>query len=233
MVVGARTGILRSKNISDHSPYTTFLWPTQTHTALHEHGDNWVLVQAGSQFLSDTESRYAIIELELLGVTWAITKCKIFLAGLPHFTVVTDHHLLVPIVNNHRLDEIENPRLQRFKTKTMAYNFTTKWIKGTLNHAPDALSRNPVSDPQPDDMLAKNLASPAEIRALTSGTKESVRLTNLRKEADEDQEYQQLKHYIQKGFPSYRSQLPDLCRRYWNVRSQLTIDDGLIVFGCR
>ncbi len=82
-------------------------------------------------------------------------------------------------------------------------------------------------------MLAENVASPAEIRALTSGTKESLRLTNLRKEADEDQEYQQLKNYIQKGFPSYRSQLPDLCRRYWNVRSQLTIDDGLIVFGCR
>ena len=43
--------------------------------------DNCVLVQAGSRFLSDAESRYAIIELELLGVTWAIAKCKIFLAG--------------------------------------------------------------------------------------------------------------------------------------------------------
>ncbi len=76
-------------------------------------------------------------------------------------------------------------------------------------------------------MLAENVATPAEVRALTSGTNESLRLTNLRKEADEDQEYQQLKHYIQKGFPSRRSQLPDLCR------SQLTIDDGLIVFVCR
>ncbi len=62
-----------------------------------KHGDNWVLVQAGSRFLSESESRYVIIELELLGVTWAITKCKIFLAGLPHFTVVTDHHPLVSL----------------------------------------------------------------------------------------------------------------------------------------
>ena len=37
-------------------------------------GDGWTLVQAGSRFLSDTESRYAIIELELLAVAWAITK---------------------------------------------------------------------------------------------------------------------------------------------------------------
>ena len=72
-------------------------------------GDTWALVQAGSRFLSDAESRYAVIELELLSVSWAIIKCKIFLAGLPHFMVVTDHHSLVPILNNHRLDEIENP----------------------------------------------------------------------------------------------------------------------------
>ena len=64
--------------------------------------DEWLLVQAGSRFLSDAESRYATIELELLAVTWAITKCKIFLAGLQHFYIISRH-----------LDEIENPRLQR------------------------------------------------------------------------------------------------------------------------
>ena len=117
--------------------------------------DTWVLVQAGSRFLSDPESRYAIIELELLAVSWAIIKCNLFLAGLPHFTVVTDHDPLVPILNNHRLDEIENPRLQRLKTRVMAYNFTAEWVKGSLNNAPDALSRNPVSDPEPTDMLAE------------------------------------------------------------------------------
>ena len=95
------------------------------------HNDKWVLVQAGSRFLSDAESRYAIIELELLAVTWAIIKCKIFLAGLPHFTVLTDHHPLVPLLNNHRLDEIENPRLQRLKTKIMGYTFTAEWVKGS------------------------------------------------------------------------------------------------------
>ena len=62
------------------------------------HNDKWALIQASLRFLSDTESRYAIIELELLAVTWAI-KCKVFLASLPHFIVLTDH----------RLDEIENP----------------------------------------------------------------------------------------------------------------------------
>jgi len=61
----------------------------------------WTLIQAGSRFLTDTESRYAVIELEMLAVCWAVCKCKLFLTGLQHFTVVTDHNPLIPILNNH------------------------------------------------------------------------------------------------------------------------------------
>ena len=79
-------------------------------------------------------------------------------------------------------------------------------------------------------LLAKNIATCAKVRALTSSTQESLRLADLRQQADE---YQQLKHSIHMGFPAQRSQLPDQCRRYWNVLNQLTVEDGLIVFGCR
>ncbi len=204
-----------------------------------KNGDNWTLIQAGSRFLSDAESRYAIIELELLAVSWAITKCKLFLAGLPHFTVITDHHPLIPILNNHRLDEIKNPRLQRLKSKIMAYNFTAQWVKGVLNNAPDALSRNPVFDPMPHELMAEcdphgNLdSSIAEIRAVSSSDHNGIRLQDLRQQAEVDQEYQQVQHYICNGFPDHRHQLPEQCRRYWNVRSQLALDDDLIVYGCR
>ena len=44
--------------------------------------NKWTLIQAGSRFLTDTESRYAVIELEMLAVAWAIQKCKPFLSGL-------------------------------------------------------------------------------------------------------------------------------------------------------
>ena len=80
-------------------------------------GEEWTLVQAGSRFLSDTETRYAVIELEMLAVCWAITKCRLFLAGLQHFHVATDHNPLIPILNTRRLDEVENPRLQRLKSR--------------------------------------------------------------------------------------------------------------------
>lgn len=198
--------------------------------------DDWVLVQAGSRFLSDAESRYAIIELELLAVTWAIHKCTIFLAGFPHFTVVTDHHPLISILNNHRLDEIVNPRLQRLKTRVMAYNFTTEWVKGALNSAPDALSRHPVSIPSSAETFAEDesVTPMADIRATASGQQqESVRLQDLRTHASKDPTYQQLLHYIREGFPQSRSQLPDSCKPFWGVRAHLSVDDGLIVYGCR
>ena len=142
--------------------------------------DTWALTQAGSRFLNGPESRYAIIELELLAISWAITKCKIFLDGLPHFTVVTDHHPLVPILNSHRLDEIENPRLQRLKARIMGYNFTAVWLKGKQNDAPDALSRNSVSEPQPQDALAEQDTERSsemtitELRVVANGGQESV-----------------------------------------------------------
>ena len=89
-------------------------------------GDEWNLVQAGSRFLSDAETRYAVIELEMLAVCWAVTKCRIFLAGLQHFLITTDHNPLIPILNTSRLDEVENPRLQRLKSRLMGYHFTTQ-----------------------------------------------------------------------------------------------------------
>ena len=134
----------------------------------------WTLVQAGSRFLSSAESRYAIIELELLAVAWAVSKCNMFLMRLQHFQIITDHNPLIAILNSHRLDEIENPRLQRLCTKLMAYNFTAAWCKVATNSAPDALSRHPTWNPCQEELLAEcdDDNSPemnlADIRAIRS-----------------------------------------------------------------
>ena len=176
----------------------------------------------------------------MLAVCWAIPKCHTFTAGLQHFQVVTDHNNpLIPILNNHRLDEIENPCLQCLRTRIMGYNLTAIWLKRSHSNTPDALSRHPVSEPSPQDMLAEvdilNQPEPSisEIRATTTPTQRNPHLETLQKVAKEDIEYQQLRQFILNGFPSHRSQLPDSCKRYWLVRDHLTIDDNLIVNGCR
>ena len=52
-------------------------------------------------------------------MSWALIKSVLFLAGLSHFAILTDHHPLISIFNKHRLDEIENPQLQRLKMKAL------------------------------------------------------------------------------------------------------------------
>ncbi|XP_068222164.1 uncharacterized protein [Palaemon carinicauda] len=103
------------------------------------------LVQCGSRFLADAETRYATIELELLAVVWAMSKCRLYLAGLQHFTLMTDHRPLIPILNHYTLDAVENPRLQRPKEKISPYLFTAVWQAGKQLSIPDALSRAPPS----------------------------------------------------------------------------------------
>ena len=207
-----------------------------------EHHGEWKLVQAGSRFLADAETRYAVIELELLAVAWATKKCRIFLSGLPTFTIITDHHPLIPILNSHRLDEIENPRLQRLRTHLLAYNFTVQWVKGASNSAADALSRHPCSQPiQGEDMAEFDVdvhspsslvkcAQSAELRAVYG---DNLRLQELHGHARNDKEYQDLLRLIQAGFPDRKGDLPPNLKKYWGSREHLGVDEGLVVYGCR
>ena len=98
---------------------------------LQKHADKWKLIQCGSRFLTETESRYAMVELELQAATWAMKKCRIHLLGLEHFELVVDHKALVTILDKHRLDDVDNTLKRRRrsshsrhagrKAKTIAY----------------------------------------------------------------------------------------------------------------
>ena len=92
---------------------------------LQQHGEQWRLVQCGSQFLKDSETCYAIVELELLAVVSAVQKCRLYLLGLSSFNVVTDHQPLIPVLNHYTLDMVEYPRFQRLKAKLSMYTFNT------------------------------------------------------------------------------------------------------------
>ena len=178
----------------------------------------WNLVQAGSHFLTPAESRYAVIELELLAIAWAVTKCHVFLGGMQNFQIVTDHNPLIPILNSHRLDKIENPRLQCLRTRLMGYNFMAIWCKGSTHMAPDALSRHPVEEPILEDSLAEfgedHIPAPsiAEIRMQQTTAADNLRLTELRRQVSHDEEYTVLKATILDGFPPHRGELPEACK---------------------
>ena len=112
------------------------------------------LIQCGSRSLTSAERNYATIELEMLGIVYAIVKCRHYVAGT-RFEIVTDHLPLKPILGHEdspgkALDTVENPRLQRLLGKIAGYSFTVKWVAGKRHLIADALSRAPVFEPNSD-----------------------------------------------------------------------------------
>ena len=210
---------------------------------LQDHGDGHLrLVQCGSRFLTDTETRYATIELELLAVVWALNKCRVYLIGLQTFTVMTDHRPLVPILNHYSLDAVENPRLQHLKEKTAPYLFQTVWRAGKNLCIPDALSRAPVSRPTPEDEALCNAAT-RHLRSVvidkSTVTMDSPQedadrtLQELRTAAREDQDYVRLRDCVTAGFPSNRDSLHKSLLPYWKLRDELYADGDLVLYGAR
>jgi hypothetical protein len=204
------------------------------------------LIECGSRFISETESRYAMIELELLAAVWAMKKCRIYLFGLQHFTLRVDHRPLVPVLNDKSMDAIENPRLMRLCEKILPYNFTTEWTKGKDHNIPDALSRAPIQDPTPEDAkteedLRSLMCARLKIAAIHLGDEEEMTpesgtqdraLTDLATAAKEDPEYQQLIQYVATGFPS-KSSLPPELQPYFKLQDDLSVDEGLVLYKTR
>ena len=103
-----------------------------------------VLLQDGqpvcyaSRALTDTESRYAQIEKEMIAITWACDKLDQYLYGRDKITVETDHE---PLKSVFKTEIHKSPkRLQRMRLALQKYNLEVQYEKGTLMHIADALS---------------------------------------------------------------------------------------------
>ena len=65
----------------------------------------WKPVAYASRSLTPTEEKYAQIEKEALGITWACERFSEYLVGM-HFKVETDHKPLVSLLGNKNLEEL-------------------------------------------------------------------------------------------------------------------------------
>ena len=82
---------------------------------LQKQNSDWKMVAAGSRYLKDVETRYAMVELEALAIHYGVKQCHLYLSGLKHFDVITDHQPLKTIFNKKDLHEIDNQKLMKIK----------------------------------------------------------------------------------------------------------------------
>ena len=202
----------------------------------------WRLVFAGSRFTTDPESRYAPTEGEALAVTWSLNHAKLFVLGCSKLTVITDHKPLLGIFRDRDLGTINNPRIQRFKEKTLHFRFSIQHCPGKWHRGPDALSRYPTSNNSVQHVFGchENENSQQEINEIENqvecmaiGMLSSIQsacaqndldsviaLDRLKNVCSADNEYKLLAETVQQGFPSSRQgTIPDL-RTYWEMGQQ-------------
>ena len=194
--------------------------------ALMQENDNGErhMVQCGSRSLTPAETNYAVIELECLGIYYAISKCRHYLTGLHHFTTVTDHRPLVGIFKK-KLEDIENSRLLRLRLKLVDFNFDVVWIDGKVNQIADALSRYPVFRKTSSDEDHDVLTNPNIICSLQT----NPHLAHIYDAADNDEDYKAIIDALQAGKLVKNLPQNHPGKLYRNVWVQLSINDGLII----
>ena len=83
-----------------------------------------------------------------------------FTLGNKNLFVGTDHKPLVPIMGVKNLEDIKNPRLRKFKDKTLRFSLETRHIPGKHLSIEDSVSWYPVSAAEDDnEMLEETLSS--------------------------------------------------------------------------
>ena len=176
-------------------------------------------VAYASKSLTETESRYANIERELLACVFGAERFNTYLYG-KHFTIESDHKPLEMIYKKNLT--AAPARLQRMLLRLQRYDYDIRNVPGREMTLPDSLSRLPKSSVDPE--LELNL----KVCYVQFST---PKLAQLRNETDKDQELIILKRFISRGFPDSRREIPPEIRHYWSYRDQLSIDNGLIVKG--
>ena len=176
-----------------------------------------------SKALTDTESRYANIERELLAVVYGCERFHTYLYGR-HFTTESDHKPLESIHLKHLT--AAPPRLQRMLLRLQPYDLTIKYKPGKEMLLADALSRL-----SPEDRLPmRNLD--VQIHEICPQVADSM-MQKIKEETPKDPELLALKEIVYSGWPSTNKELPILVKPYWSYRDELTVEDGILMKGMR
>ena len=180
-------------------------------------------VSYASRALTETETRYSIMELELLAVLFAVKKFHQYVFGAD-IEIHSDHRPLQSIID--KPIHIAPKRLQRMLIQLQNYNIKILYKPGTTMYIADTLSRavNPTNTkmhPCEKEILEINLLKNVPISE--KKLNEIQKLTEL--------ELKLLKDTITKGWPLCKDDVPDPIKPYYDFKGELTVYDGVILKG--
>ena len=160
-------------------------------------------------------------------------KAKIYLIGDPDFFLAVDHKPLLKILGDRRLADIDNPRLFKFKERTLPFSYTIVHIPGIHNTAANSLSRNPSDTPDTDDIRDINeiekYASFVVYGIVTSNL--TISAEDVKKVGKTDIQYTMLLEKVNLGtFANTQTCENANIRNYFNVKDRLSVVNGLLLY---
>ena len=190
------------------------------------HGEKWLPVAYASRSLTDCETRYAVIELETLGITFACERFHQYVYG-QSFQIETDHKSLVPIFLKPLVDS--PPRIQRMRLRLQKYDFHLSYVPGKWMHTPDALSRAPIKQQTKlTDHVETHIDGVISVLQVSDAKQEEIK-----EETQKDKLMNLLQSTIMNGWPDERGNTPKELHPYWNIRDELSVHKGLILKGSK
>ena len=179
-------------------------------------------IEYASRSLTDTETRYAQIEKEMLAIVFSLERFNQYTFGR-HVHIESDHKPLEMILQKPLARAPR--RLQLMMMRLQKYDFTVHYERGENMHLADMLSRAylPYNGKEVDDFESVNM-----VRYLPISDQ---RLDEIRAESRKDQCLRELSDTILVGWPEKKEHAPALTHPYLSMRDELTVQDGLVFKG--
>ncbi|XP_063046009.1 uncharacterized protein K02A2.6-like [Engraulis encrasicolus] len=180
-----------------------------------------------SRALTDSEKNYAQIEKELLAIVFSTKRFHQYVYGNT-VTVQSDHKPLEVIFKKH-LSKAPG-RLQRMLLQLQRYDLRIVYTAGKEMHVADTLSRAVVSDCKDD--VKEDLFEERVVHAMeaTAALDEDT-LSKLKGATATDSTLQQVIELHKKGWPRRQRSVPTNLHRYWSMRHNISIRDGILMTG--
>ncbi|KAG8178031.1 hypothetical protein JTE90_025086 [Oedothorax gibbosus] len=129
----------------------------------------------------------------------------------------------------HKPFETISPRLQRLLLRLQRYSFTLVHVPGKQLAVADALSRAPLTA---NPVITNDIDNTQLMVSVVVQASQS-KIAELKQATQNDPEMKAVQQYIQEGWPKDRQSVSVLAKPYWNLQSELHIEDGLICRGQR
>lgn len=180
-------------------------------------------VAFASRALTETESRYAQIEKELLALVYACTKFHHYIYGRA-VTVETDHQPLITILKKPL--HTASARIQRLMLRLQRYNLDVIYKRGRELYVAVALSCAHL----PSTDHAEEME---EYEVMVVDVLSSHRVEELKCEMLADPVCRRLSEVVAAGWPDTYREVPRDLRPFYAMREELTTDSGLLLRGQR